>query len=225
MAEIKSKGIFYILWRVVLIGAILFFSYRMLMISVPFTSFDPHVGFLKSKFNAYHIQYWRIGFYAHVFSSVFVLLAGATQFSSTIMRKYPRLHKGIGWSYIIIVLLISGPGAFVMSLHANGGFPARVSFVFQTILWMVFTSAALYFALKRKYSLHGEFMLRSYALTFAAITLRLLVLFFTTMRFKGIRPLEIYITVAWMSWVPNLIFSEILIRLGVINWIYKRKIK
>lgn len=197
----------------------------MFEISYPFTSFDPHEGFLRTKFNAYHIRYWRVGFYMHVFSSVFVLLAGLTQFSSTIMRRLPVLHRAVGFSYIAIVLLVSGPGAFVMALHANGGFPARVAFTFQTVLWVTFTALAFYFAWRKKYILHGEFMLRSYALTFAAITLRAIKLFMGMMHFKGIKPLEIYITIAWLSWVPNLILAEIMINFKVIEWIFKRRLK
>jgi len=223
MGSRAANRFFQITWRVLAVAGILFFCYRMLLLSLPYTSFEKDVDFLRTKYNVYHIDYWRAGFYAHVFSSVLVLLAGATQFSGTLIRRYPKVHRRLGIGYVIIVLFISGPGAFAMSLHANGGLPAKASFVLQTALWLCFTALAFYFAVKKKFEIHGEFMLRSYALTFAAISLRLLVLFFTTVKFRGVRPVEVYITVAWLSWVPNLILAEVMIRMGVIRRILKRR--
>lgn len=201
---------------------ILFFSYRMMLLSVPYIQMKADVDFLRTKYNVYHIDYWRIGFYAHVFTSVFIMLVGAVQFNRFFIVKYPRVHRWAGYTYVWLLLFVSGPGAFAMALHANGGLPAQASFVLQTIMWYYFTIAGWYYAYKKNYTEHGAFMVRSYALTLAAISLRIMVLWLGWYKIEGLRPRDAYITVAWMSWVPNMIMAELLIRVGLVKWIYKK---
>jgi hypothetical protein len=203
---------------------ILFFCWLMLRLSLPYLALKPGIDFLKSKTEVYHLEIWRIGFYLHVFSSVLILFAGATQFSGLILHRFPILHRLMGWTYVGILLFLSGPGAVVMAFYANGGLPAQASFILLSLLWYVFTIVAFVSALKKKWAVHARFMLRSYALTFSAVTLRLLVYLFVSSRWIHARPQEIYITVAWLSWVPNLIIAEALIGMGVIDRLLKRKV-
>jgi hypothetical protein len=219
-----NKNFFYYIKRAaafIFPAVVVFFSFKMAELSVPYLQMKHDVDFLRTKYNVYHIDYWRIGFYAHVFTSVFVLLAGALQFSKYVIFKWPRVHRWAGYSYLWLVLFVSGPGAFAMALHANGGLPAKGSFILQTILWFVFTSAAWYYAVKKKWTKHAEAMLLSYSLTFAAVTLRVLVVILGELHIKGLRPVDAYIFVAWMSWVPNMIAAAMLIHLGIIRWFFK----
>jgi hypothetical protein len=221
----KNKNFLYYLKRTpafIVPLIVVVFSFKMAELSVPYLQMKHDVDFLKTKYNVYHIDYWRIGFYAHVFTSVFVLLAGAIQFSRYVIFKWPRVHKFAGYSYIWLVLFVSGPGALAMAIHANGGLPAKGSFVLQTCLWFLFTSAAWYYAIKKKWTQHAEAMLLSYSLTFAAVTLRVLVVILSQMHIKGLRPLDAYIFVAWMSWVPNMVVAALLIHLGLVKWYFKK---
>jgi hypothetical protein len=222
----SDKSFIYYLKRLpvfILPGVVVFFSYKMGELSIPYLEMKHDVDFLKTKYNVYHIDYWRIGFYAHVFTSVFVLLAGATQFTRYLIFKWPRVHRFMGYSYVLLVLFVSGPGAFAMALHGNGGLPARASFVLQTIMWFIFTGSAWYYAYKRKFIKHAESMLFSYSLTLAAISLRILVVILGNLHIKGLRPVDAYIFVAWMSWVPNMIVAGILIHFGLIKWYFKKQ--
>jgi hypothetical protein len=203
---------------------VIFFSFKMAELSVPYLSMKHDVDFLKTKYNVYHIDYWRVGFYAHVFTSVFVLFAGAFQFSKYLIFKFPKFHRFLGYSYVLLVLFVSGPGAFAMAIHANGGLPAKASFMLQTIMWFIFTGAAWYYAAKRKLLKHAECMLLSYSLTFAAVTLRVLVVVLSKLHVDGLRPLDAYVFVAWMSWVPNMIIAGLLIHFGLIRWYFKKRL-
>jgi hypothetical protein len=51
-------------------------------------------------------------------------------------------------------------------------------------------------------------MVRNYALTFAAVTLRLWLILFQVTEVEFI---EAYISVAWLSWVPNLMIAEVIV--------------
>jgi len=197
-----------------------FFSFLMIRLSLPYTVMRSDVDFLQTKQNIYHIRYWRASFYTHVFTSCFVLIAGFTQFNPWLLGHYRRVHRMMGWAYLVIVTTISGPAAFIMGLYANGGLPARTSFTLLAFLWVVFTLQAGYYAFRRKFQLHGAYMFRSYALTLSAIMLRSYTYLFSLTTIHA-SARDIYITTAWLSWVPNLLFAEWLIRRGFVDRVYK----
>jgi hypothetical protein len=58
---------------------------------------------------------------------------------------------------------------------------------------------------------HREWMIRNYALTFAAVMLRIWLPLFSAL---GYGFPKAYIAVAWVSWVPNLLVAEMMIRFG-----------
>jgi hypothetical protein len=141
------------------------------------------------------------------------------------MRRHKALHRTMGYIYVVDVLLITGPAALIMSFYANGGLPARLSFVLQAMCWLLFTGIALRHVLQKRFITHGEWMLRSYALTLAAISLRTYAAFLTIAH-SDIRPVNKYILIAWASWIPNLLFAEWLIRRGFVRRLLsKRSVK
>jgi len=182
----------------------------MLRLSLPYTAMRNDVDFLLTKQNVYHINYWRNSFYVHVFTSIFVLIAGLTQFNTVLRKRHKRVHRFTGYIYVLLVVFITGPASFMMGWHANGGLPAKTSFTFLAFLWIAFTGFAWWYATQRNFIQHRAFMIRSYALTLSAITLRIYTFGFAWFNVHA-RPVEIYITTAWLSWVPNLIIAEMII--------------
>jgi uncharacterized membrane protein len=167
-------------------------------------------AFLQIKQEYIHITPWLIAFFVHVFTSIFVLAAGFTQFSRVILRRYKPIHRVMGKCYIMIILFVTGPASFIMALLANGGITSRIAFTCLSLLWMYCTAKAWQTVKAKQYALHRNWMYRSYALTLSAITLRawkwLLILLF------HLRPLDAYKLVAWLGFVPNLLVAEWIIR-------------
>lgn len=211
------RGVGILLWCAGLSVAI----YLMFRLSVPYTSFQRNIDFLATKQNVYHIDYWRYSFYAHVFTSILVLPAGFTQFNPAFFRS--NWHRRLGAIYLFTVLLISAPTGFLMGLHANGGLGAKASFVMLSSLWFLTTLLALISAKRRKFIDHGEWMLYSYALALSAITFRLLALSFDLFDVH-VRPQEVYVTIAWLSWVPNLVVAHLLIKAGFIKKLFRKRL-
>lgn len=207
--------------NVLLVGGILYAAWLMLLLTMPYTAFRPGIDFLKQKVNVYHIEHWRGSFYVHIFTALLALLAGLTQFSGYLLRHHKKVHRTMGYVYAVNVLFITGPAALIMSYYANGGVPAQVSFVLQSICWIVFTGIAVKKALKKQFIAHGEWMFRSYALTLAAITLRAYNALLWELH-VDMRPVDKYILIAWASWTLNLILAELLIKGGVVKRILKR---
>jgi hypothetical protein len=195
-------------------------TYLMFRLSVPYVSFQKNIDFLATKQNVYHIDYWRYAFYAHVFTSILVLPAGFTQFTKVFFRR--GLHRKLGMVYILTVLFISAPTGLLMGLHANGGLGAKASFVLLSTVWFITTLLALITAKKKRFIDHGEWMLYSYALTLSAITFRLLALGFDLFDIR-VRPQEVYVTIAWLSWVPNILIAHLLIKMGYIKALLRKR--
>ena len=201
--------------KIILALWLLFFTYLMMKITIPYFTFETDVDFLLTKQAVLHVDIWRRSFYTHIGTSVFVLLAGVFQFSKTIIRKYPKFHRFIGKTYVLLVLCLSAPSGLVMSFYASGGIAAKTSFVIISTLWWAFTFIAYQRIRNKNITSHTNFMMRSYALTLSAITLRLYA-FFLPMMFH-LRGDHMYILISWLSWVPNLLIAEWLIRKKVFS--------
>jgi hypothetical protein len=166
-------------------------------------------AFLQLKQDYITIPAWRFAFYTHVFSSILVLLAGFTQFSPSFHKKYKTLHKKLGYVYVVNILMVTGPASLLMGFYANGGLSSHIAFILLAILWMGFTGMAVYKAIKKDFTAHRIFMIRSFALTLSAITLRIwkVVFAYTT----DIAPMDRYRLIAWLGWVINLLIAEFII--------------
>nr|WP_294946591.1 DUF2306 domain-containing protein [uncultured Mucilaginibacter sp.] len=169
-----------------------------------------NIGFLQFKQEYLHILPWKIAFYTHVFSVIFALLAGFTQFNSDILRNHKRIHRLMGRIYAYDILLINFPAAMIMAIYANGLLPTKIAFVILDCLWFWFTYKAVVEIKAGNVKSHKEYMIRSYALTLSAVTLRLWKIIISG--FVNIDPLPLYMIDAWMGFVPNLLFAEWLIR-------------
>lgn len=190
---------------------ILYASWLMVLLSLPYTSFEPHIEFLFTKQLVYKIHHWRWSFYLHVFVSTAVLVAGLFQFSRYLLQRHPGVHRAAGYVYAVTVIALSGPSGLVMGYYANGGAWAQVSFVLLALLWIGFTAMAMWYIRKRDWKKHADMMTRSYALTLSAVTLRFYAYIIAALDLE-IAPRTAYIWIAWLSWTLNLLLAEYLIR-------------
>ena len=178
--------------------------------ALTYINFDPHYGFLRLKQEAIATGWYLPGYYSHVLLGGLILVIGLFQLLSVSRRKFPGLHRYLGYVYVMGILFFAAPGGLLMSFFIDRGPLVLASFVLQAGLWFYFTVIALERIRKRDIIAHRQWMWRSYALTFAAITLRVYI-YLTSWKFDLAQP-EAYAVLAWLSWVPNLIAVEIYLR-------------
>lgn len=181
----------------------------MLLTVAQYASFKTDVGFLNFKQDYLNIKIWKLAFYTHVFSSVLCLCAGFTQFSTYVLRYHKKLHRFIGKMYAYNIMLINFPAGMIMAFYANGHLPTKIAFIILDSLWFLFTYKAVIAIKAKDIKAHKRFMIRSYALTCSAITLRMWKLILS--HSFNIDPQVLYMIDAWMGFVPNLLFAEWLI--------------
>lgn len=126
------------------------------------------------------------------------------------------MHRIFGYIYVIDILMVTGPAGLLMSFYANGGIGSRVAFVLLSVLWIGFTALALFKAIKKDFIAHRAFMIRSYALTLSAVSLRCWKVIIAN--FTDIPPMDRYRIIAWLGWVLNLLIAEWIIY----KWVRKK---
>jgi hypothetical protein len=196
-------------FSVVLFIFLALFWYLMFRIVAPYTSGATDIDFLETKQHIIGWATYRWSFYLHIFSSLWVLAAGLTQFSSILLKKTPVVHRWVGRIYVGIIILVSAPAACVMSVYANGNDFTKASFGVLSVLWWLTTWRAYHVILKGDIVGHKAWMYRSYALTLSAITLRIMQFCFAT--WTDIDPETAYELIALPSWLVNLAIAEVLI--------------
>jgi hypothetical protein len=194
------------IFKVFLLTALAFFSFLMLRIIWAYIPMKTNTAFLQLKQQYIHITEWRVAFFVHVFSSMLVLAAGFSQFSKKLLKKRPKLHRTLGYVYVLDILMVTGPAGLLMSFYANGGLSSRIAFILLSVLWIAFTAIALYKAIKKDFVAHRIYMIRSFALTLSAVSLRIwkVVIAYSS----DMAPMDRYRIIAWLGWTLNLLIAE-----------------
>lgn len=174
--------------------------------ALSYINFSPTYGFLRLKQTAIQSGYYLPAYFGHVLLAGLILPIGVFQVHPTWGQRWRNVHRFLGKTYVASVLLFSAPGALIMSLFIHRGPWVLTSFLLQSTLWFVFTALAYTSIRKGNIEMHRKWMLRSFALTMAAITLRIYV-YISSSSFDLSQPLA-YATIAWLSWVPNLLIVE-----------------
>ena len=117
--------------------------------------------------------------FPHIAAGILALLSGPPQFSNRLRRRSPEFHRVLGRVYVISVL-IAAPLAIVLAY--NRRIPHMLPYFLlasglQASTWIVTTVAAFLTARNRQIQQHRQWMVRSYAVTFTFIGIRVLVQF------------------------------------------------
>ena len=178
--------------------------------TLTYLNFDPHFSFLRLKQAAIATGWYLPAYYSHVLLGGIILVFGFLQLHPSSNKKYRRVHRAMGYVYVMGILFFAAPGGMVMSMFVDRGPLVFASFLVQSILWFTFTAIAFNQIRKGNIEAHREWMWRSYALTFAAVTLRVYI-FFSSYHFD-LSHATAYATIAWLSWTLNLVVVELYLR-------------
>lgn len=149
-------------------------------------------------------------FLAHILASSLALGIAVPQFLSGLRARRPALHRVIGRLYVVSIA-IGGVSGGMLAISAMPDRPiAGLGFGLLAMLWLGVTARAFVLARARRIPDHRRWMIRSFALTFAAVTLRLELPIL--MGLFGMDYPAASNIVGWLCWVPNLIVAELLLR-------------
>jgi uncharacterized membrane protein len=141
------------------------------------------------------------------FASV-ALILGAFQLFPRLRARWPAWHRRAGTVYVV-ACLAGGIAGLVLAAGTSSGPIAMAGFGLLAVLWIGFTANAWRLARAHDFVRHRRWMIRSYALTFAAVTLRL---YLPMALMASLDGLASYRAIAFLCWVPNLIVAELWLR-------------
>jgi uncharacterized membrane protein len=159
---------------------------------------------LRTGFVDNMVETAALGSVVHFLGGAVVIVLGAFQFNRRFRTRHLHLHRWFGRLYVIGVL-IGGVAALYLAFYSFGGVVTHFGFGLLAICWMGTTVSAYRHIRAGDVAVHQQWMIRSYALTLAAVTLRLYLPLF---QIAGLSFEESYPVIAWLCWVPNLLVAE-----------------
>jgi uncharacterized membrane protein len=161
---------------------------------------------IKHRFFGTAIAGW-----SHAFGGAIAALIGPFQLITRLRTAWPRVHVWMGRTYLLAVLA-GGLAGLYFAPTSTAGTVGRVGFTTLAVFWL-FSGTRAYLAIRRgDVQQHRRWMLRNYALTFGAATLRIEL---PLLIIGGLSFPAAYTLVAWISWVPNWLAVE--------AWLRRRK--
>jgi uncharacterized membrane protein len=199
MARVLNGGSFSRGWWIlatVLSAGVAIFSYRYL----------PRIGPMPAGVlgNLFHRPWLDV----HVAGAATALLVGPVQFLPRLRTRRRDLHRLLGRIYVA-GCLAGGVGGLVLAFGTTAGPIAGVGFGSLAVVWLTSTSQAWRMALARRFDEHRAWMIRSFALTFGAVTLRL---YLPILPLFGLSFIDSYRLTSFLAWIPNLILAELYLR-------------
>ncbi|PHY17235.1 DUF2306 domain-containing protein [Caulobacter sp. BP25] len=140
----------------------------------------------------------------HVAGAATALLVGPFQMLRGVRARWPSVHQLLGRIYVL-GCLSGGIGGLALALGVTAGPIASAGFGLLGVGWIVTTSLAWRRALQGRLTDHRAWMIRSFALTLAAVTLRL---YLPLAFIPGASFVEVYQAISFLCWVPNLLLAE-----------------
>ena len=178
------------------------------VMSLRFFTFEQRDILLDKPAEIYQTVWYRAGFYLHVGSGMLALLLGLPQFLPGLRRRFLRLHRISGYVYAGAILL-GGLSGLLVAPFATGGWVSATGFTCLALVWLWTTGQSVRTALRNDLPAHRVWTLRSYGVTFSAVTLRLGLLW---VAMGWVSFLTIYPILAWASWLLNLVIVEVYLR-------------
>lgn len=149
-------------------------------------------------------------FVVHAVSASLALVLGPLQFVPAWRARFPALHRWVGRACVLSVA-VAWLSSLPLAVNAMTGAVAAAGFFALGLAWIVATGMGLARALQRRFAEHRRWMLRSFALTAAAITLRI---YLGASMAADIDVAVSYPFIAWLCWVPNMLVAEWYLRRG-----------
>ncbi len=156
-------------------------------------------------------RYWpkRWWLLAHIGFGAVALLAGPVQLWLGVSRRWVRMHRRLGLAYVTSVG-VSSLAAFALAAQTNLGWMFGAGITGLGVAWIVTTTMAIVAIRRGLIEQHQDWMIRSYVVTFAFVTFRVL---WSVLQFAGVGTLPEQLGVSsWFCWAVPLLVTEALLQ-------------
>jgi uncharacterized membrane protein len=169
----------------------------------------PYLGFSPDHYGPY---FWprRWGLVLHVAAGITALTVGLVQLWLGLTHRIAALHRLLGKVYVGVIGVASLAG-FYLAMTISGNVPYGTGLFMLCVAWVITTSMAVIAIRSRDVQQHREWMMRSYAVTFAFVTFRFGV--DALIAWQGVEPRDAQGVMAWACWAIPLLVLEPMLQL------------
>ncbi len=148
------------------------------------------------------IAWWLV---PHGIAGACAMLLVPLQFSERLRKRYTAAHRVIGRIYVAGALMLAPLGAYIQDRSEASGYPREftVLAIVDAVLLTSTTLVAFFFAVRRRITLHRQWMTRSYAVALVFFESRLLD------GLTGLTSVEASMTIIWSCLAFSLLFAEV----------------
>ncbi len=152
---------------------------------------------------------WVLMIRIHILLAIISLVTGPLGIVKRIRVKSLTFHRWNGRIYVLSIVLNYIPGLYV-AFFATGGWLSTTGFLILNTIWITTTLLGISYIKKRQILAHSQWMVRSFFLSFANMTIYIIV----ASLHQGISlSYDTSYTIAvWLCWILNLSLAELLIR-------------
>ena len=152
-------------------------------------------------------MFWtrRHWLWVHLAGGVLAMVLGSAQFIGPLRRAWPRVHRWIGRTYLLGVL-IGLVGAVALILTSPAPIAIRIAFAGIAIAWAITATVGYVWIRRQDVLRHQRWMIRNYLVTLAPALFRLMLLVPGVMALAS--PMVMIPLLLWLSWVAPLMVYE-----------------
>ncbi|HEU5403205.1 MAG TPA: DUF2306 domain-containing protein [Terriglobales bacterium] len=123
-----------------------------------------------------HYRLFKWWLLPHGLAGACAILLGPMQFSDRLRKRFTKLHRVTGRIYVFGAMVVAPLGTYIQYFDERLGGPRSFTMAAaaDASLLMITTGIAFYFALKRRITLHRQWMTRSYAVAIIFLEVRVI---------------------------------------------------
>jgi uncharacterized membrane protein len=155
----------------------------------------------------------RLAFYLHIGFAGLALLLSPLQFATRLRTRALPVHRAIG-RVVLGSIAVGGLSGLVLAPLNVAGPVGTAGFGLLALLWLGFAATAFRAIRRGDVAAHRRWMVRTFALTYGAVTLRLWLGVLIAVQIgvwgvdDGTAFDRAYLLVPFLAWVPNLLVAE-----------------
>ena len=183
---------------------VIFFLTGVATVYFLFTRAFPYLNYSTSEG-----RYWTdsILIFTHVVFGIAATVLGPFQFISAIRKKNVKVHRLMGKIYLISTLIAALVSWMIIVPKHDANLAYQTGLFFLGFAW-ISTGSMAYLAIRKgKVDIHREWMVRSYVVTLAFVSFRLIADILRSYNFENVES-----TMAWMCWALPLFVTEIVLQ-------------
>jgi Predicted membrane protein (DUF2306) len=171
-----------------------------------YLAFNPNSYFPEQR-DVYMRREFVLG--VHVLCGMLALAVGPFQFVARIRRRFVRVHRSLGAAYIAGCTGL-GLSGLILATTSYPSWITSLGFGSLAVSMLFTTWTALRMILARRIADHRRWMIRSFSLIFAAVSLRIMTPLYGLLSGAGLVSFSFataYTWISWLCWVPNLLIA------------------